>query len=400
MFVTNAGAADIFSDAIAHLLKTNPQPFFVQIGGYDGVSFDPLRRHIVESDLPGLIVEPVPIYFDKLQALYAGSPKIKLANCAVSEENGERTIWGFNPLAVERGLLPPHFGGIVSFVMEDLLRGNGILAASAPDDETMKVLRSQLRGVDVQCRTMKSLLAEQNVQKVDILQIDTEGYDYVVLRLFDFARHHPAIVHYEHQHLSDADAQAAEALLKSHGYRFKRNTYDTLAIHGESQAAGLQIDALRALAVSLKAEGRSHEALMLLEHLESLQFDDADTLKELVKVLGAQGQTRKALEKLVVLKSVVGDPKTLVEDIRAQLPAAIQGYNDLLAADRPEEAADFVGVLADVIPGNAGVLNSALSISVALGRKDAAERYASQLLTIDRNHAGARAILVDPYRAA
>jgi hypothetical protein len=137
---------------------------------------------------------------------------------------------------------------------------------------------------------------------------------------------------------------------------------------------------------------------MLLEHLESLQFDDAETLKQLVKVLGTQGQTRKALEKLVVLKSVVAEPKSLVEDIRAQLPAAIKSFNDLLTADQTEQAADFLAVLAEIIPGNAGVLNSGLTINLALGRKDAAERYASQLLTIDRNHAGARAVLVDPYR--
>jgi len=285
-------------------------------------------------------------------------------------------------------------------VMEDLLKDTGILAASAPDEETMKVLRSQLRGVPVQCRTMETLFAEQKVEQVDILQIDTEGYDYVILKLFDFAKYQPAIVHYEHQHLSEADAQAAEALLKSHGYRFKRNTFDTLAVRGQSQAAGLQVDSLRDLAVALAAEGRSQDALMLLEHLESLQFDDTETLKQLVKLLGAQGQTRKALEKLVVLKSVVADPKSLVENIRAQLPGAIQGFNDLLAADQPEEAADFLSVLADIIPGNAGVLNSAMTINVALGRKDAAERYASQLLAIDRNHAGARALLVEPYRAA
>lgn len=398
MFVTNTGAPDIFADAIAQLLQSNPQPFFVQIGGYDGVSFDPLRKHIVGNDLPGVIVEPVPLYFDKLRALYANSTKVRPINCAVAEENGERTIWGFNPRAIERGLLPPHFGGIVSFVMEDLMKETGILAASAPDEETMKVLRSQLRGVAVQCRTMDALLAEQKIERVDILQIDTEGYDYVILKLFDFAKYQPAIVHYEHQHLSEADAKAAEALLKSHGYRFKRNTFDTLAVRGQSQVAGLQVDALRDLAVTLAQEGRLQDALMLLEHLESLQFDDAETLKELVKVLGAQGQTRKALEKLVVLKSVVAEPKTLVEDIRAQLPAAIQGFNALLAADHPEEAADFLSVLADVIPGNAGVLNSGLTINLALGRKDVAEKYASQLLTIDRNHAGARALLVDSYR--
>jgi FkbM family methyltransferase len=399
MFVTMP-ARPIFSRMpIAQLLKANRSPSSCRSAATDGVSFDPLRRHIVENDLPGLIVEPVPLYFDKLKALYAGSAKVRPINCAVAEENGERTIWGFNPLAVERGLLPPHFGGIVSFVMEDLLN-NGILAASAPDEETMKVLRSQVCGVAVQCRTLETLLAEQKVERVDILQIDTEGYDYVVLKLFDFARYQPAIIHYEHQHLSEADAKAAEALLKSHGYRFKRNTFDTLAVRGESQAAGLQVDALRDLAVALAGEGRTRDALMLLEHLESLQFDDAETLKQLVKVLGSQGQTRKALEKLVVLKSLWRKPpKSLVgRHPRTICLQRSKAYNVFLPAINRQGAADFLGVLADVILAMPGVLNSALTFNLAIGRKRCCGAVCVAALAIDRNHAGARAVLVDPYR--
>ncbi len=396
MSASSADAPDFLSDAVAELLQSNPTPFFVQVGGFDGVSFDPLRRQIVEKTLSGLIVEPVPQYFEKLKALYAGSAQVTPVNCAIAEEDGERTIWRFNEKAIERGLLPPHFAGIVSFVMEDLLKETGALAASCPDEETMAVLRSQLRPVAVQCRTMESLLREHGVSHVDILQIDTEGYDYIILKLFDFARYQPAIVHYEHQHLSPADGTAAEELLRSHGYRLRRSMYDTLAIRSRPQSAErFQLAALRNLAMSLHAEGRSKDALMLLEHLEWLQSDDIETLQQLVRILGAEGQTLKALEKLHVLRSVATDITALAGEIRVQMPAAIKCFRDHLAAGHVAEAEKYVAAVASLIPGNPAALSSALACNLALGRKDEATKYASALLAIDKTNAAARAVLAD-----
>ena len=109
MSIAHADTPDIFGAAIADLRQSNPKPYFVQIGGFDGVSFDPLRRQIVDGNLSGLIIEPVPQYFAKLKALYAGSTTVTPVNCAIAEDNGERTIWQFSPKAIELGKLPPHF---------------------------------------------------------------------------------------------------------------------------------------------------------------------------------------------------------------------------------------------------------------------------------------------------
>ena len=63
---------------------------------------------------------------------------------------------------------------------------------------------------------------------VDVLQIDTEGYDYQVLRHFDFASSRPQVVMFEHRHLSQDDRDAADNLLVMHGYSLKRHEFDTL----------------------------------------------------------------------------------------------------------------------------------------------------------------------------
>ncbi|HEX5377660.1 MAG TPA: FkbM family methyltransferase, partial [Phenylobacterium sp.] len=306
-----AASEDPFDVAMTALIARNPKAFFVQVGGFDGVSFDPLRPHVVAGNLSGVIAEPIPQYFEKLQALYAGSSRVTPVNCAISDADGERTIWKFNPEAVERGLLPPHFAGISSFLMEDLLKETGVLGRSSPNAETTEALRTLVQPVSVPCLTLETLLTQRGVDQVDILQIDTEGYDYEILKLFDFNRFRPSVVHYEHQHLNAEDTAAAEALLRSHGYRVSRQTFDTTAVM-DAPAVSLEADGLRALALGLGAEGRAADALLLLEHLNALRPSDPETLRGLVRALGQEGRTLEALAKLSALKLALGDPEAVI----------------------------------------------------------------------------------------
>jgi len=65
---------------------------------------------------------------------------------------------------------------------------------------------------------------------IDLLHIDTEGYDYEILKQFDFVRNQPGMVIFEHSHLSDADYSSATAMLISFGYRTTKLSSDTIAL--------------------------------------------------------------------------------------------------------------------------------------------------------------------------
>jgi len=79
-------------------------------------------------------------------------------------------------------------------------------------------------------------LKEANAPRdIDLLQIDAEGYDYEIIRSIDFDTVKPAIIHYEHMVLSEADRNACLELLASHGYRIVLQDNDTLAYRDRSQ---------------------------------------------------------------------------------------------------------------------------------------------------------------------
>jgi hypothetical protein len=67
------------------------------------------------------------------------------------------------------------------------------------------------------------------IEHVDVLQVDAEGYDLELLRLFDIPRRLPSIVNYEHVTLSREGRNAAADLLIANGYRLAMSHYDTVA---------------------------------------------------------------------------------------------------------------------------------------------------------------------------
>jgi FkbM family methyltransferase len=215
--------------AISAFLRQHPTMSFVQIGGFDGVSFDPLRPHIEGGRLTGLIVEPLPAPFAKLQALYEGSKTVRVCNCAIHDEEGEQTIWRFNPAAIEQGFLDSSFGGISSFKMDDLLADGGSLGKFFTD-ENRAVLRTLIEPVGVPCMRFPTLLERHDIKNVDLLQIDAEGYDLNILKAFDFDAFRPAIVNFEHLHLSLPDREEARQLLSGFGYDIHPDESDTLAV--------------------------------------------------------------------------------------------------------------------------------------------------------------------------
>lgn len=198
-----------------------PRAFFIQIGANDGSTSDPLRRQIAARAWRGIMVEPVPHIFRKLAANYAGVEQIALENVAIGASDGEAQFHSLVPVdnPVAQGL-PHWYAGLGSFRLDVILSHKPLI----PDIEQRVVTQT------LPCLTFLSLCHRHGVEHVDLIQIDTEGYDYEVVKLIDLERFRPALIVYEHVHLSAADRAACEQLLRDHGYEVGEFHLDTLAL--------------------------------------------------------------------------------------------------------------------------------------------------------------------------
>lgn len=208
--------------------RAYPQAYFLQVGANDGALYDPLRREILRRNWHGIMIEPVPDVFERLAANYDGYSRIALENVAVAAEEGERPFYHLRRVADPRAEnLPVWYGALGSFHKEVILSHRDLI----PDIEGRLVTRN------VQCRTINSLCDKHGVVRADLIQIDTEGHDYEVIKLIDFDRLKPRLVLYEHHHLSDSDRLACQAHLARFGFETIERHYDTLALRVRDTSA-------------------------------------------------------------------------------------------------------------------------------------------------------------------
>ncbi len=207
---------------LALLVLRKPDLFFVQIGAFDGQTGDQLHPWLARYDWSGILVEPQPRYFAALERTYADRPKLQLRDVAIAETPEERTLYTIREDVP--GL--PHWAPQVASFDRAHLEARGWRDGNGDD---------VIEAVQVQCLPLSALL--DGVERVDLLQVDVEGYDAEIIRMFDFDRYRPAIVRFESRHLSRDELDSAVRRLASYDYRIAVGYRDTLAWHDEAASA-------------------------------------------------------------------------------------------------------------------------------------------------------------------
>lgn len=204
---TRFSAPNLTLDDVAARHLNHADTYVVQIGANDGRSGDPIHSLCVRFRWRGLLVEPHPVVFETLERNYLQQrDRLELVNVAIADGPGK----------VELFVDPNDRSTLSSMVPERNALGR---------DQSR-----ELESILVDAVTIPGLLAEHEVETVDVLQIDTEGYDYEILKQFEFDRFHPRVVHMEFYCLPIADRLAAFELLRSHGYVWVAPERDLLAM--------------------------------------------------------------------------------------------------------------------------------------------------------------------------
>jgi FkbM family methyltransferase len=201
---------------LAKQLLTNEDFFFVQIGANDGIRADDSHAFITEHKLKGIVVEPLRDLFQSLTESYASHPQITKINKAIHSSASEMPLYRIKSDAN----VPDWCHGIASFNKTHLLN----FAKKVPKIEQYIIEEK------VECIPLNTLFEQSNVKQISFLQIDTEGYDFEIIKMIDFKKFKPKIIRYECCNLSENDHQKCIELLADQGYAFFAERNDMIAV--------------------------------------------------------------------------------------------------------------------------------------------------------------------------
>jgi FkbM family methyltransferase len=175
----------------------------VQVGACDGTSNDPVWKHAVKGKSRSILLEPNPFAFELLKKAYRGVPNVILLQAAVSDEDGETKLYrvkhsGHDDSEVHTSLQ------IASFYREHVAKHG--------------VDGKDIEEITVACRSLGSIVRELNIAKIDLLQIDAEGFDAAVVRMSLNLSALPGVINFEHIHLRNADRRPLFDLLEAKDY--------------------------------------------------------------------------------------------------------------------------------------------------------------------------------------
>jgi len=180
---------------------------FVQIGANDGETDDPIFRFISSPDSRwrGVLLEPQASAFSHLSRKYANNPRIQLENSALNEFDGPADFY-------------------VS-AKHDLLAG---LSSSSLKNRVSK--RTPIEKIQVNCISPETLCKKFDIISLDLLVVDTEGFDADAVMLCIRSNLCPEVILFEHINVPKLKLRECFSVLESQGYALLRHGIDVIAI--------------------------------------------------------------------------------------------------------------------------------------------------------------------------
>ncbi|MBY8976839.1 FkbM family methyltransferase [Rhodobacteraceae bacterium NNCM2] len=185
----------------------------LQVGANDGAMGDPLHRHLSSGDWTGVLIEPIPRYFEQLSARYAGREGLTLVNCAIADAPGTAEIHYL--LEEHESAYPRWAQGLASFDRSHILRG---------------IRPEHIGSVVVNTFPLAEIIEREGCNDTDILVVDVEGVERKVFDSFRFRPFEPTLIEVETRHLSAEDKAWLFDRLHKAGYALYDLINDTIAV--------------------------------------------------------------------------------------------------------------------------------------------------------------------------
>lgn len=200
---------------------------FIQVGSNDGFRNDPICKFIKRDRWQGVLTEPQTSVFPILQRIYRKNA-VDLLNKAVDDQDLPKTLY-YISISQARWA-----HGLSTFVREHLEHqiATGYVEAKARKEgiQSLPAKDQWIGEQQVPCITFKQILESPKLAgELDLLMIDTEGYDLEILRMFPFHQVRPRCVVFEMVNLSPDNQVESQTLLENYGYVFKKIPPDGIA---------------------------------------------------------------------------------------------------------------------------------------------------------------------------
>lgn len=217
---------DVLDLLFCQRLKSSAQPFFVQIGANDGSTADPMHDLVRRYHVQGLLVEPQPHAFQALVENYRDETQLRFENCLLGSTDGLATFYTVRRDVEGLPFWLHQSASLDRSIVEKALRifrdVKGVRAI--PEDH-----ESLIEAISVPSVTWRTLLQRHRIPQIDVLVIDTMGFDFEIIKLFPFDLMKPHIIHFEHSMLTPEDQRACLEGLTCQGYSLAKVAVDTIA---------------------------------------------------------------------------------------------------------------------------------------------------------------------------
>lgn len=204
----------------------------IQIGANDGITHDPIHKFIKRDRWKGVLLEPQPdVFRESLSKIYNNHPGLTPLCAAIGYEDGSQKLYkiGFSTMRWATGLASFSEEKIKKLFEDGIVQKNceknGLEIPSDPDQ--------QITSEEVKVISPKTLLKTYSINKIDLLQVDAEGFDLEVIRMFDVPKTKPNAIIFENENLNPQDLEECYQLLRSENYNLKEFGRDTLAVKKE-----------------------------------------------------------------------------------------------------------------------------------------------------------------------
>ena len=227
LYKPSKGSLSYFYDKLSRQMKSI---FVVQVGANDGINHDPIHKFIKRDGWSGVLIEPQPdVFRHKLFPLYRRNKGIHLENIALCNEVGLMDMYRLS-FCAERWAT-----GLTTFHLKTLKDkvDSGSIATTARNNgvEPPQNKEDFIEKIKVETKSFPFLFEKYNIKQVDVLQIDAEGYDFEIIKMFNVAKHQPKVVVFETDHINATTYKEIENYFTANNYLCKRVARDTLAVN-------------------------------------------------------------------------------------------------------------------------------------------------------------------------